>query len=69
MPLAAYIGNWWTFSIGPKLHDLRELRRRCEVTTKYYAEDVHCQAFLPQSLRKSLIGGEGQSRSKNTPDA
>ena len=57
MPLAAYIGNWWTFSIGSKLHDLKELRRRCEVSTKYHAEDVHRQAFLPQSLRQKLIEG------------
>ena len=59
VPLATYGGNWWTFSIGSKAHDPRELRRRCEVTTKYYAEDVHRQAFLPQSLRRKLIDGEG----------
>ena len=55
VPLATYGGNWWTFSIASKDHDPREVRRRCEVTTKYYAEDVHRQAFLPQSLRRKLI--------------
>jgi spermidine synthase len=58
-PLATYGGNWWTFSIGSKVHDPRELRRQCKVTTKYYAEDVHRQAFLPESLRRKLIDREG----------
>ena len=57
VPLATYGGNWWTFSIASKAHNPRELRRRYEVTTKYYAEDVHRQAFLPQSLRQKLIEG------------
>lgn len=57
-PLATYGGNWWTFSIGSKVHDPRELRRRCDIITKYYAEDVHRQAFLPQSLRQKLIDGK-----------
>ncbi len=55
VPLATYGGNWWTFSITSKAHDPRELQRRCEVPTKYYAEDVHRQAFLPQTLRQKLI--------------
>jgi spermidine synthase len=59
VPLATYGGNWWTFSIASKVHNPRELQRRCEVTTKYYAEDVHRQAFLPQSLRRKLIDREG----------
>ena len=59
VPLATYGGNWWTFSIGSKVHDPRELQRRCEVPTKYYAEDVHRQAFLPQSQRQKLIDREG----------
>jgi len=59
VPLATYGGNWWTFSIASKVNNPRELQRRCEVTTKYYAEDVHGQAFLPQSLRRKLINREG----------
>ncbi len=58
-PLATYGGNWWSFSIGSKVHNPRELRRPCEVDTKYYAEDVHRQAFLPESLRRKLIESEG----------
>jgi spermidine synthase len=58
-PLATYGGNWWAFSIASNVHDPREPRRPCEVDTKYYAEDVHRQAFLPRSLRRKLIDSEG----------
>jgi len=58
-PLATYGGNWWTFSIASKAHDPRELQRRCEISTRYYAKDVHHQAFLPLSLRRKLIDGKG----------
>lgn len=57
VPLSTYGGNWWTISIGSKVHDPREPRRQCTVATKYYAEDVHRQAFLPPSLRRKLIEG------------
>jgi len=59
VPLSTYGGNWWTFSIASKAHDPRELQRPCEIATKYYAEDVHRQAFLPPSLRLKLIDTEG----------
>lgn len=58
-PLATYGGNWWTFSIASKAHDPREVRRPCEIDTKYYAEDVHRQAFLPPSLKRRLMGSDG----------
>jgi len=56
VPLATYAGNWWAFSIASKVHDPAELRKRCEVSTRYYAEDVHRHAFLPQSLYAKLMG-------------
>jgi spermidine synthase len=56
VPLATYTGNWWTFSIGSKKYDPCEPRLSCKVTTRYYAEDVHRQSFLPESLYKKLIG-------------
>lgn len=57
VPLSTYGGNWWTISIGSKVHDPREPRRQCTVPARYYAEDVHRQAFLPPSLRRRLIDG------------
>jgi len=55
VPLATYAGNWWTFSIASKLHNPKEVLRKCEVLTKYYTEDVHRHAFLPQSLYQKLM--------------
>ncbi len=55
VPLATYGGNWWTFSIGSKAHDPRELRRPFAVPARYYAEDIHHQAFLPPSLMRKLM--------------
>jgi len=55
VPLATYAGNWWTFSIASKAHDPRQALRKCQVPTRYYAEDVHHQAFLPRSLYERLM--------------
>lgn len=56
-PVATYGGNWWTFSIGSKGPDPREPQRPCTVSTRYYAEDVHRQSFLPPSVRRKLMEG------------
>ena len=53
--LATYAGNWWTFSIGSTRHNPRVQARKCEVTTRYYSDDVHTHAFLPKSLYQELI--------------
>lgn len=55
VPLATYAGNWWTFSIASKSHDPRQLARKVQVPTKYYAEDVHGQAFIPRSVYGHLM--------------
>ncbi len=52
--IATYAGNWWTFSIASKEYNPRKKPRKCKVLTKYYAEDVHVNAFLPQSLKEKL---------------
>ena len=53
--LATYAGNWWTFSVGSRRYNPRAQAQNCEVTTKYYSDDVHAHAFLPQSLYDRLI--------------
>jgi len=55
VPLTTYAGNWWTFSIASKLHDPRQLSREIQVSTKYYAADVHRHAFLPASVYNRLV--------------
>ncbi|MDM8000980.1 MAG: polyamine aminopropyltransferase [Dehalococcoidia bacterium] len=59
VPLATYGGNWWTFSIASKVYDPRELQRACEIETRFYAADVHRQAFLTPSLRRRLLDSAG----------
>jgi spermidine synthase len=58
VPLTTYAGNWWTFSIASKVHNPREVTRRCTAYTRYYSMDVHNHAFLPQSLYLSLMSGD-----------
>jgi spermidine synthase len=64
VPLATYGGNWWTFSIASKGDDPRTISRKCEVVTKYYAEDVHRNSFLTHSLYKSMIDTEAETVDK-----
>jgi len=54
-PLATYPGNWWTFAIGSKSWDPREVNRPCEIDTRYYDEEIHRQAFMPPKLYRKLI--------------
>ena len=56
--LATYAGNWWTFSIGSKLHDPRIVRQQTSVVTRYYSPEVHPWAFLPRSLYDKLMDGK-----------
>lgn len=54
-PIATYGGNWWTFSVGSKKLDPREIRRRKSGRTKYYSEDIHKCAFLPRDMYERLM--------------
>lgn len=54
--IATYAGNWWTFSIASKQFALREPSRKCNICTRFYADDVHHNAFLVPSLYNRLIG-------------
>lgn len=54
-PLATYAGNWWTFSAASKKYGLREMRRKYDIKTRYYSEEIHHHAFLPPGLYKKLL--------------
>ena len=54
-PIATYGGNWWTFSVGSKQFDPREIRRNDAFETKYYCPEIHKNAFLPQELYTRLM--------------
>jgi len=57
-PLATYGGNWWTFSLGSKKLDPREVRRTEAVETKYYCRDIHKNSFLPKEMLARLMAGK-----------
>ncbi len=54
-PIATYGGNWWTFSVGSKKLDPREIRSRTSSRTKYYSEEIHKCAFLPKDMYGKLM--------------
>jgi spermidine synthase len=54
-PLATYAGNWWTFSAASKKLDLRSMRRKFNINTKYYSDEIHSQAFMPPRMYEKLM--------------
>lgn len=54
-PIATYAGNWWTFSVGSKGLDPREIRRTDEIETKYYSPAIHASSFLPREMYRKLM--------------
>jgi len=56
-PIATYPGNWWTFSVGSKRLDPREMRRKFDINTKYYSDEIHDYSFLPKGLYRKFLDG------------
>jgi spermidine synthase len=54
-PLSTYAGNWWTFSAASKKLDLRVMRRKYAIETKYYSDEIHTQAFMPPKMYEKLM--------------
>ncbi|MBE0428065.1 MAG: polyamine aminopropyltransferase [Nitrospirae bacterium] len=54
-PIATYPGNWWAFAVASKKLSPRETRRKLEISTKYYDEEIHRQAFLTGRLYERLM--------------
>ena len=54
-PIATYAGNWWTFSVGSKKFDPREIRSKQKVRCRYYSDEIHANAFLPRSMYQRLM--------------
>jgi spermidine synthase len=54
-PLATYAGNWWTFSAASKKLELRSMRRKYSIDTKYYSDEIHSQAFMPPKMYEKLM--------------
>lgn len=56
--IATYAGNWWSFSIGSKSLDPRQIRRPLNVKTRIYTEQLHKTCFLPEDIYKKLLNRE-----------
>lgn len=56
--IATYPGNWWTFAVGSKKLDPREMRRGYSIETKFYDGEIHTHSFLPRGLYERLLRGE-----------
>jgi len=54
-PIATYPGNWWAFAVATKGLSPREIRHPYEVTTKYYSDEIHQQAFMPRGMYEKLM--------------
>jgi spermidine synthase len=56
-PLATYAGNWWTFSVGSKKLDPRQIRSKTAPRTRYYSDEIHNNCFLPANMYAKLLKG------------
>jgi spermidine synthase len=54
-PIATYPGNWWTFSVSSKKLSPRAMRKKHEIYTKFYDEEIHSHSFIPEGMYKKLI--------------
>ncbi|MEW6409911.1 MAG: polyamine aminopropyltransferase [Nitrospirota bacterium] len=54
-PIATYPGNWWAFAVASKNLSPREMKRKFEIKTKYYSDEIHKQAFLPKGMYENLM--------------
>jgi len=42
------------FSVASKKLDVRTMRRKYAIETKYYSDEVHMQSFIPQDVQKLM---------------
>jgi spermidine synthase len=54
--IATYPGAFWTFAIATDGPDPHVVRRQPDVTTRLYSVDAHEWFFLPETVRRKLLG-------------
>lgn len=54
-PIATYPGNWWAFAVATKGLSPREVRNKFGISTKYYSDEIHQQAFMPKGFYDKLM--------------
>lgn len=52
-----YTGYWWTISFASKTINPREYFRKCDISTRYYADDVRPYSFLPKTILERIRNG------------
>ncbi|MDA8326809.1 MAG: polyamine aminopropyltransferase [Nitrospiraceae bacterium] len=53
--IATYPGNWWAFAVGSASLDPRQVRRKFEIETKYYDDEIHAQSFITPKFYRKLM--------------
>ncbi|GAB6077972.1 polyamine aminopropyltransferase [Hydrogenobaculum acidophilum] len=55
--IPVYAGYWWTFSVGSKVYNPREISRDVDVETRFYSDEIHKNAFLPPNFYQKVLNG------------
>jgi len=55
--IPVYAGYWWSFSVGSKVYNPREISREVDVETRFYSDEIHKNAFLPPSFYQKVLNG------------
>jgi spermidine synthase len=55
--IPVYAGYWWSFSVGSKVYNPREISREVNIDTKFYSDEIHKNAFLPPNFYQKVLNG------------
>jgi spermidine synthase len=55
--IPVYAGYWWSFSVGSKVYNPREISREVDVETRFYSDEIHKSAFLPPNFYQKILNG------------
>ncbi|MGC9286236.1 MAG: spermidine synthase [Hydrogenobaculum sp.] len=55
--IPVYAGYWWSFSVGSKVYNPREISRDVDVETRFYSDEIHKNAFLPPNFYQKVLNG------------
>ena len=55
--IPVYAGYWWSFSVGSKVYNPREISREVDVETRFYSDEIHKNAFLPPNFYQKVLNG------------
>jgi spermidine synthase len=55
--IPVYAGYWWSFSVGSKAYNPREISREVDIETRFYSDEIHKNAFLPPNFYQKILSG------------